>query len=259
MFHAPKAIGPCGVLLYVIGMGGCAAAPAPSPDALDSRLTWPCSRLAMAWTADTSQLQALLDANVKQRNNDGVGKLQLSVMRCDRPLTSRGNNVPLLYATVTVAITADSTPLTITRAPEDGWWALPRIVADTNTSALFARMGFEVLEADISFDVERSAAEIEITARLNLPNGHILASARVAGNPEPHDASLALLEYGDDSWSTFFGPERGERYSSVSVILKNEGDTPLSMFNLPETPAMALFDAGLVSDRVLWRLPIIQE
>jgi len=222
--------------------------PADSIDDLDSRLAWPCDRLVVSWSAEDLEIMSV----------DGAITLQLSVMQCHPPAQSDNDTASLRFAYLTIPVKADSVPLVITGIPDDGWWSLLHLIADAESSALFSQMGYDVLTADISMVHQRGELETAFELRIDFADGSVSAAGKTTGKPVPYVTSSALLVSGADYLSAFFGEEQGGRHWSTTAKIRIEGDTPLSRFGLPMTPATVLYDAELKSDRVFWRLPISQ-
>lgn len=96
-------------------LGACGAAPERRNDVLDPRLAGPCDRLILLWPQKASRLGMLMGQGFEPRTVDGVGELQLNVLRCQQ---ERGRQIPLSFAFLSVPIVADSAPLVITQMPD---------------------------------------------------------------------------------------------------------------------------------------------
>ena len=100
---------------------------------------------------------------------------------------------------------------------------------------------------------------MSIESRLEFDNGRIAAVAKTQSEETQHEATNALIGSGANYRSAFFGAETSVRYSSVSAIVRLEGVTPLSIFTLSETPALAVFDTQLKSEHIYWGVPEAQR
>jgi len=257
VLRACRILGSAIMLVVGVGVGvtGCSTAPDRKVDLLDSRLDWPCDRLIITWSVDAKQLQDIVAGDLMHKNVNGVVQLLLSIMHCAAPSTSEIKEEPLMFAHVTIPVSAESVPFIITEVPEDGWLSVWCVVADANSYPLFAELGYDVIAADISFVINRLGDDYSIESRLTLNGGEIIVVANSTGEPSPHEASNALIGSGIDFVSAFFGQEKAKRHASVSATIQIHGETPLSKFDLPEASTLAVIDRDLRSNRVFWRLP----
>lgn len=244
-------------LTAALVVAGCATGPLSETDALDPRLAWPCDRLVLSWPAEVSRLREAAGAKLTPVSDAGVGELHLVVMQCRTPDTSRVDTEPLSFGYVAIPVAAESVPVVITSVPADGWYAMPVLFGDREASALFGRMGYDVLPAAIAVSANPPNSEIAMNVQLTFDNGRISAAARAAGGSSLHDMANALVVSATEYVSAFFGEEKAKRYASEVTTIEIEGDTPLSGFGFSAQPATAVIDFELTSDRIYWRLPLI--
>lgn len=215
-----------------------------------------CERLIVAWHLKTAMLQDIVGANFTPEDEDanGEGQLQLSVMKCGASSSSESRMEATVVAHVMIPLAADRVPIMISGVSRDAWLSLPLTLVDSTSavSELFSQHGYVVMDTDLAFEMSRSDNETSLHARLQFENGSISVFATVRGESEGHEISSALVGTGVDYYSAFFGKETALRYSSVSAAVRIEGKTVLSDLNLSETPAIALFDTQLESNRIFW-------
>ena len=101
----------------------------------------------------------------------------------------------------------------------------------------------------------RPDTDASIAIALEFANGRILINARRQGDALMQEASSAYLRDGKGYVSVYFGEEKSTSFAA-SASVRQEGETPLSDFNLSLAPIAVAFDRRLVSDRIFWRLPV---
>ena len=228
------------ILAAAIAVAGaaCTSAPVSKTRALDSRLAWPCDRLVVEWSVHAEHAQQLVGQSLRVRTTDGAGRLRLQVMRCEpaahaAPPTQ--DSQPLSFAYVLVPVAGEDAPIRITGIPADGWLSLQHVAAQ-------------------DFTIQESNGGTSIAVQLAFDNGLISIDANSTVSPSARIASSAYFGLGDGYFSAYFGEENSVR-QAASATVRIVGETPLSPFDLAESPAMAAFDRRLVSDRVYWRIP----
>ena len=199
-------------------------------------------------------LQRMVGELPRVRRIDGAGRLQLHVMHCEPPSPATRNSEALAFAYVLVPVSGDSAAVQITRMPSDGWFSLLRAVASENSQALFEDFHLDAMVAAQDFMIDEANDQTSISVQLTFDNGHISIDANTIGQSTTYAASTAFLGSGDGYHFAYFGEEASLRYAA-SAAVRVVGETPLSLFDLPEAPAATTFDRGLVSDRVYWRVP----
>ena len=120
-------------------------------------------------------------------------------------------------------------------------------------SESFSWHGYAVLDADLAFDAASSGDVTLVKAELRFEAGRIALSATAHNQVASHETTTALVGTGIDDYVALFGGETASRHSSVRAAVRIEGSTVLSDLNLAETPATAVFDTELASDRVFWQ------
>lgn len=224
----------------------------------------PCERLVVGWPVRMELLQDIVGANVTPRDEDadGEGELRLSILRCAAPVSSAS---PTLLAQVTIPLASDSVPIMVSGVARDGWSSLPLTVVDRGSarrlaiSESFSWHGYAVMDADLAFDAVSSGDGMLVTAELRFEAGRIAVFATARGEADSHETTSALIGTGIDDYTMLFGGETARRHSSVRAAVRIEGSTVLSDLNLAETPATAVFDTELASDRVFWRESLVPE
>ncbi len=247
------------ILAAAIAVAGaaCTSAPVSKTRALDSRLAWPCDRLVVEWAVDAEHAQQLVGQSLRVRTTDGAGRLRLQVMRCEPSAPAAPaaqDSQPLSFAYVLVPVAGEDAPIRITGIPADGWLSLRHVVASADSQALFADLGHEIIVAAQDFTIHESNGGTSISVQLAFDNGLISIDANSTVSPSARIASSAYFGLGDGFFSAYFGEENSVR-QAASATVRIVGETPLSPFDLAESPAMAAFDRRLVSDRVYWRIP----
>ncbi len=244
------------ILAAAIAVAGaaCSSAPVSKTRALDSRLAWPCDRLVVEWSVDAKRAQRLVGESLRVRTMDGAGRLRLQVMRCEPAAPPTQDSQPLSFAYVLVPVAGEDALIRITGIPADGWLSLQHVVASADSQALFADLGHEIIVAAQDFTIHESNGGTSIAVQLAFDNGLISIDANSTVSPSARIASSAYFGLGDGYFSAYFGEENSVR-KAASATVRIVGETPLSPFDLAESPAMAAFDRRLVSDRVYWRIP----
>ena len=233
---------------------GCSSAPVSKTKALDFRLAWPCDRLVVEWAVDAERAQQRVGDSLRVRTTDGAGRLQLQVLRCAPSPPAAQDSPPLSFAYVLVPVVGEFAPIRITGIPADGWLSLQHVVASADSQALFADLGHEIIVAAHDFTIHESNGGTSIAVQLAFDNGLISIDANSTVSPSARTASSAYLGLGDGYVSAYFGEETWQRHAA-SATVRIGGETPLSPFDLAESPAWAALDRRLVSDRVYWRIP----
>lgn len=209
-------------------LAGCAAPP-QDDNTLDVRFAGPCERLNVAWPAS---------------------RIALHVVRCQGPYRRMA---PLLYAYTAVSIDADSVPLVITGIPDDGWWAMTGLWADSETAALLTTMGYAVEAAEIRFSIDESGATSTLDVGIESATGRFGFTAEASGAAEDLSERRALVTDSDAATTAFFGPETASR-----VALHDATVAHASLFETVRPvgqPARASLDRHHTSERIFWRLP----
>lgn len=244
------------MLLAAATLFACSTNPGKKSDRWITSDTAACVRLIVSWDLETALLQDIVGVNFTpaEFGANGEGQLQLSVMSCGESLSSGAKTQPEVVAYVMIPLAANRVPVTISGVSRDAWLSLPLTLVDNTlaVSELFSRHGYVVMDTAISFATSRAGDETLLRARLQFENGSISVVATASGEPMSHEINSALLGTGADRYSALFGKETARRYSLVSATVRVEGQTVLSDLNLSETPAMALFDTDLVSNRIFW-------
>ena len=257
MIHAGRTVLQTALLVVVGGLSACGTGAERKDHELDPRLAGPCSRLIVDWSVDVDVLEDFIAVELTPRDEDGdgMGELQLGIQQCGRGSLFGSKSRTLSFAYLMVPVSADGIPLVITSIPPHGWYSLPFVIADSTSAPIFSDLGYEVLQAEITFAASLSSDETSIQSRLDFDGGAISLLADTSAKPVPYDASIALLDVGPDFDSALFGQEAAERYVSESVMVQTEGSTPLSGLDLSESSPTAVIDAGWTSDRFFWRVP----
>ena len=161
---------------------------------------------------------------------------------------------PLAFAFVLVPIEGEDAPIGITGIPADGWLSLQHVFASADSQALFADLAHEIIVAAQDFAIHESPGGTSVAVQLAFDTGLVSISANSTGSPSAHTASRAYFGLEEGFVSAWFGEETSVRQAAHATV-RIVGETPLSSFDLAESPAMAAFDRRLVSDRVYWRIP----
>lgn len=217
------------------------------------RLAGPCDRVIVSWSIDDSRLQTLIGDRFKLQAAIGGTELQLRILRC---AAKRRGDSPLRFAYLAVPISGDSVPVVITGIPDDGWWAMPLLMADARSVETFAAMGYEVIAAEIDFAVVETHDGGSVNARLGTPFGSLEVSMPTTGSSVEVASSIALLTDDVTSISAFFGKETAARYSLDTYVIVEQSITVLGNLPLPGVPHTVSLDRSLQPDRIYWRLPI---
>ena len=242
------------LLCSVLVAAGCGTMHDPSVNALDSRLAWPCDRLVVEWSVAPEGLQARLPEGFKIRQSDGTGRVQLHVLHCVLEPPEGADPQPLAYAYSAVPVAGDSSPVVLTRIPPAGWFVLQRAAANGPARALLTSLGHAVIEARQAFRITAEGGETVVLIELEFPNGRIAIEARPTGDPSARETRVAYVGRGEGYISAYFGKERSRR-SEASAVVRLEGLTLLSEFELTGAPTAATLDRELTADRVFWRMP----
>ena len=216
-----------------------------------------CERLTVGWPVTVAVLQDIVGTHVTPRDTDadGQGELRLSILRCGAPASSAA---PMLLAQVTIPLAADSMPIMVTSVAEDGWSSLPLTVVDRGsnrrsaTSGPFSQHGYAVMDAALAFNAAPSGDATLVTAELQFEEGRIVVNAATLDQVGRHETTTALVGTDSDDYVVSLGGETARRHSSVRATVRIEGSTVLSDLGLAATPATAVFDTDLASERLLW-------
>ncbi|MCG8586519.1 MAG: hypothetical protein MI757_17555 [Pirellulales bacterium] len=150
-------------------------------------------------------------------------------------------------------VDADSAPLVVTGIPDDGWWAMTGLWADSETAELLASMGYVVEMAEIRFGIGEAGTTDTIDVEIESASGQFAVTAEVSGTARDISERRALVTDSDAATTAFFGPETASRFTLNDAVV---GEASLiGIGHSVGKPAGATLDRQHESERIFWRLP----
>ena len=235
-----------------LSMVACAPAQVSQTGELDPRLTWPCESARLSWSLNAQDLQSVVADPLVVRQSGGLGEVSLHVFRCESLASGRLPDEPLLFAYVTIPISADSAPISVTGIPPDGWQSVQSVLVDDNSSGLFEALGYSVQRSSIAFDTRDVASGVEFEFNLLFDKKNLSFSGRATGDAVAHVSTSALIGRSADYSSAFFGKVTSMRYETANIEARSE--VFLSGLTLAGDSASVILEEQSRSDRVYWRI-----
>jgi len=235
------------ISLFVMGMQTASAA---SPDtwAISSKVA--CKGLTVSWTPTLANLQLLVGQHWHPAPGPmpGHGILLLFTTSCSQ--SHIGNKATGAFTIGVVIVPAENPEDThgIKLTNGHGWAVIADVLGPESSPVmqLFKHYGFAVTDAKVTLRMHGGAKDIEPSASIVTPEGHMEVHAQVSGPAKRFDIVSALAGNDPAIFSLFTGTESASRQEQGTAMVTAGGETWVSRLGLEAKPTKVMFDQDFI-------------